>query len=309
MSQGQPSPFSVLIATRNRWSDLERCLRSLLALDYPEFEVIVLDQSDPLRVLPQFEDPRVRHLPLSLVGKSPALNVGLREAAHEYLAFTDDDCTVEPGWLRRAADVLDHEPDAALLFSRFEPVPHDPVREYVPQFHPDRYRRVRGRWNARDQRHSGGISGGNMVGRRSMLQSLGGFDECLGPGRPLESLEDFDIAYRARRAGFTIVFDPENPVLHHGVRSYEDGSAQALLRGYYYGLGATLAKHLRCGDVGALGDIGLLSLWEAGSVMQRLVKTGRPTGAQRALGLWRGVARGLRQPLDRRTRHFISREG
>ena len=106
---------TVLIATRGRPESLIHSLRSVLECEYPAFEVLVIDQSPPEQRGWIPTDPRLRRIASSTIGKSRALNEGLAMLTSEFVAFTDDDCTVPPGWLQRAVDVLAQEPDAAIV--------------------------------------------------------------------------------------------------------------------------------------------------------------------------------------------------
>ena len=110
---GEPLTFSIVIATYNRPGPLAVCLEACAAQDFPRerFEVIVVDDGGgaPLQaVLGPFE----ARLNISLItqangGPGPARNTGAAHARGRYLAFTDDDCAPEPGWLRALAARLD----------------------------------------------------------------------------------------------------------------------------------------------------------------------------------------------------------
>jgi len=107
-----PAPlpsFSVIVPTWNRPVELATCLRALVSLDYPadRYEVVVVDDGSD----PPVEPPRdlarpglrVRVLAQPNRGPSAARNEGARAAEGEMLAFTDDDCAPDPGWLRSLA--------------------------------------------------------------------------------------------------------------------------------------------------------------------------------------------------------------
>src|SRR5262249_8555513 len=108
-----------VVCTYNGGRTLEQCLRSLRALDYPNYEVVVVDDgstddtpailncardwwqedrgacgSDVAGREPSF--PVVRQ---ANRGLSVARNVGLRHATGDIIAFTDSDCFADPDWL------------------------------------------------------------------------------------------------------------------------------------------------------------------------------------------------------------------
>jgi chlorobactene glucosyltransferase len=104
--KGAPE-ISIIVPARNEARQIEQCVRSLLAQDYPYFEVIVVDdrsEDDTAAVVARIvtEDSRVRlidgeALPSGWVGKPWALHQGTQHARGEWLLFTDADTKHEPG--------------------------------------------------------------------------------------------------------------------------------------------------------------------------------------------------------------------
>lgn len=97
--------FSIIIPTYNRPEKLKTCLDSLLDLDYPpdNFEIIIVDDGSD-HPLDRLIQPYQNHLDLTLIrqsntGPANARNTGANLARGEYLAFTDDDCTLDQKWL------------------------------------------------------------------------------------------------------------------------------------------------------------------------------------------------------------------
>ena len=114
---------SIIIPARNEERNLEEALRSILALDYDNLEIDVVDDRSTDRtgeILDRMAaaDPRlrivhVRELPPGWLGKNHALWLGAAKAIGEFLLFTDADVVMDPSTLRRAvgamvADRLDH---------------------------------------------------------------------------------------------------------------------------------------------------------------------------------------------------------
>jgi GT2 family glycosyltransferase len=105
--------FSVIIPTYNRPTQLRECLGALASLDYPsqKFEVIVVDDGGDQDLTAVIDDMRGQ-LDLRLVrrvngGPAAARNSGAQLARGRFLAFTDDDCLPEPGWLTALAHKLE----------------------------------------------------------------------------------------------------------------------------------------------------------------------------------------------------------
>ena len=117
----EPLPLvSVIVPTWSRPGRLARCLAALQAQDYPaeRCEIIVVDDGSPQpldAVVAEIRGP----LSLSLLrqdnaGPGAARNRGTTAAGGTLLAFTDDDCLPEPGWLRALACQHRSTPDDLL---------------------------------------------------------------------------------------------------------------------------------------------------------------------------------------------------
>ena len=113
------TPVSVVLCTRERPADLAGALASIVALDYRNFEVVVVDNaptSDSTeRVVNALGDPRVRRIVEPVPGLSSARNAGLQAARHEIVAFTDDDVVVDRNWLHCIARGFARHPDASCV--------------------------------------------------------------------------------------------------------------------------------------------------------------------------------------------------
>lgn len=242
--------ISVVIPTRGRPDLIGQSVRAVLANDHPDFDVLVVDQSDDDRtgdVVREIAktDARLRFLHTLPPGLSRAYNVGAAETSAPIIAFTDDDCVAAPDWLSSIAKALDAEPDAEMLYgtvARPAALQDDP-RE-IPVLPIARAERIGGR---RSFRVYG--MGANFALRRQLLTRLGGFDEILGGGGPLRSSQDFDLQYRAYLAGAILLLRPEVSVDHYGVRTASEWPHT--LRAYGVGDAAFYLKHVRCGDVRA----------------------------------------------------------
>jgi glycosyltransferase involved in cell wall biosynthesis len=297
---GRPPLISVLISTRERPQQLDACVKSVLANDHKSFEIIVIDQSaEPYTGV---QDPRLHIHHSRTCGKSVALNAAIERASGGLFAFTDDDCTVYPDWLTRGHELLQARPEVDLVYGALLAIPHNPSIWFVPVFSPGGLEVVSGAARARLR----GGAGANMFARRQLFERIGGFDDAIGPGAPFRSCEEYDIYYRALRAGAKVLRDPENGVLHWGKRAHGDGSSQRLIQDYFYGEGAVLAKHVRAGDLVALRISLTIMLRELGLLTcSSLVRRNR-TGIDLAAKWFSGFGRGFRTPVDASRRLFIS---
>jgi chlorobactene glucosyltransferase len=120
-----------VIPARNEEEDIERAVRSHLAQDYPNFQVIVVDDLSTDRT-PEIlealarEDPRLTVVsgsepPAGWLGKPHALHLGARASGGEFLLFADADVRYDQRALRDAVTVLeDRRLDLLAFFPRFE---------------------------------------------------------------------------------------------------------------------------------------------------------------------------------------------
>jgi glycosyltransferase involved in cell wall biosynthesis len=210
---------SIIVPTYNRPDALLRTLDALSALDYPpeRREVIVVDsgRTPGIEALAVARGARyARHPDL---GVSAARNHGARLAGGELLLFVDDDIIVARDNLGRHEAI--HARDARCLVSghwEFDPalrvrLEGTALGRYRLAYE-DRYNRPHGvtAESERGQVHPLTLASANLSVRRDGFWSLEGFDERF----PVAA-EDQDLTWRARRAGFTLVYDYDIRVLHN----------------------------------------------------------------------------------------------
>lgn len=247
-------PASVVLCTRDRPVHLGNALRSLLQLDYPEFDVLVVDNNPASGLTPPVVNgfDGVRLVDAHMPGLSIARNVGLRNAHHDIVVFTDDDVVLDPRWLRNlvrgftlsadTACVCGMVPTAELItpsqgyfdrrvawarhyeprvFSLARPPADDPLFPLrVAQFG----------------------TGANFAVKREVIVALGGFDEGLGVGSPAGGGEDIDMFVRVLLAGHALVRQPSAVAWHRHRTKALDLEKQ--IYDYGLGLGAWIFKLL-----------------------------------------------------------------
>lgn len=111
----QTPRVSVVVCTYNGGRTLEQCVRSLEELDYPDFEVIVVDDGstdNTAEILQQFSEIRIIRQPNR--GLSAAHNAGLDAATGSIVAYTDSDCFVDRDWLTLLVQELEHDGASAV---------------------------------------------------------------------------------------------------------------------------------------------------------------------------------------------------
>jgi GT2 family glycosyltransferase len=287
------------ICTTNRTQDLVRAISSIVASEYRDFEVLVVDQShsdesylavrDLRATLPEF--PRLTYIRSATTGSSAAHNISVQYASGDVIAFTDDDCEVASQWLGTLVSYFDTHPNVAQICGAVNAGPHDTTRGFIPTYYLHQEQLVATPWL---KWREGGI-GANMAFRLDALRAVGPFDEMLGTGAPLHSCLDGDMTYRMLRAGYTVACVPEVAVTHHGFRTWDDG--RVLMRRCGIGVAAAYTKHLRLGDAAVLPT--LLCEWMRCISWRRLFLLRRRTGLRRFLAFTKGILLSFRYRIDR----------
>jgi GT2 family glycosyltransferase len=297
---------SVVICTRNRPDKICAAVLSVLANDHPDFDLTVIDQSttgateDLVRSIGS-SDQRLTYHHTDTTGLSRAYNLGIRKATADLIAFTDDDCIVPVNWLRQIESAFAAEPFAELLYGQVVPDP-SALREgtIVPELPIAKAERL----SRRDGFRVVGM-GANFAVRRRLFNRIGGFDEALGGGGPLRSSQDFDLAYRAYRAGSVILLRPEVTLLHDGGRELADWHTVA--HNYGVGDGAFYSKHVRCGDLYALYLlVRKLSRLGAGTAIRAILGQRPPPRTHYLAGIIVGVKDSRKFTIDRRQRLYTA---
>jgi len=292
---GSPTPvaapdLSLVISTIGRPEELRRMVTSIGAqVTDLAIELIVVDQSDDDATLQTLEgldlDFPYRHV-RSPVGLSLGRNTGLALATGRYVTFPDDDAWYGESMLEPAVAHLDRTPDIGGLCGRLAAA--DGSNSML-------------RWSKKamfvtHRNHHRTSIGAVMVMRRSVAESIGGFDETLGPGTGLwyGSCEDADFVLRVIESGISVWYEP-NLVVHHR-DSRLDGGPDAARKSLAYG----------CGQ-GRMWRIHRFSWWWIAFLLGRRVVSsvllafqGHPQVGKSKRAWVRGALNGLmdRQPVD-----------
>ncbi|MGH9421007.1 MAG: glycosyltransferase family 2 protein, partial [Thermoanaerobaculia bacterium] len=243
-------------------------------------------------------DPRFRYIKSSTVGLSNARNLGISRASSDVVAMTDDDCIVSKSWLSRIVDVFRNDSHVAMLLGTVLPGEHDESKGFVVSY--TRRHSIVAK-TIRDKHRIEGMAA-CMAIRTDAWAALSGFDPMLGAGASLQSADETDMVIRCLLAGFHVCETPGVIVIHNGVRSWSE--SDSLIHGYLFGIGATIAKHLKCGHFG-VAHVGaaLAGRW---LFAQPVVSYGfKPARRVRMLGFLRGFRAGMSMPVDRRTSQFV----
>lgn len=293
---------SVVIPTRNRPDEVIECVASVLTCNDENFTVTVVDQSDDVRSSGDLEalgEGRVRHVPTTTRGAAAARNLGATRTSGEIIAYTDDDCRVDPHWISSLRAALG-DPSVGMAFGRVTKGPPPAPDAFAAEFLSDAPSTldvlppVSEPW---------GISA-SVALRRSCFEETHGFDEELGPGSRFQTGgEDSGLFIRVLAAGYRVRMTTSTTITHLGFRSGADASA--LQRGYAFALGAVFMKDLRLRTKPGRDQLArwLLHLGRGAGI--RIVRRRTPTGMGFMVGLLKGAWCAARTPIDRTTSMFI----
>jgi glycosyltransferase involved in cell wall biosynthesis len=121
MNLEQSQLVSVLCTVYNAEQFLEQTIESVLSQTFQQWEMIIVDDAstDRSKVIAQkYDDPRIKVIELpSNVGRTMALNAGLKFCEGEYIAILDADDTARPERLLRQVEFLDSHPDYGVAAS------------------------------------------------------------------------------------------------------------------------------------------------------------------------------------------------
>lgn len=273
-----PSVSVVVSTVVDRIEDLGRLLDVLEHLDYPEHEVLVVDNrvrvpaDDALPAL--LAGRAVRLVEERRPGLSAGRNAGVAAARGEVVAFTDDDVRVDPRWLRALGERFVREPGLDAVSGVVLPAELEtPAQVWYEAYYggfsgersfepvtvvPDdvpgamRFARVAavspdGTVRRRFPVYGIGAygAGANMAFRRTLLEAVGGFDPTLGAGSPARGGEDLAMFVETLWRGGRIGFEPRAVVHHRHRRTIAELHAQ--LHGNGVGFAALLCA-LVAGD-------------------------------------------------------------
>jgi GT2 family glycosyltransferase len=242
--------ITVIVCTRERPERLTTCLQSLIAQDYPNFSVLVVDNFPTTErtkdVIDRLASPLITYAVQPQKGLSRAKNLAVELAGDGIIASIDDDETADPHWLAELARGFAENPEADAVTGVMAPGEletwaqvgfeqfggHNKLRGFMPAVFSPQTAHIQ---SPLYPLPSFG-SGGNVAFRAASLARIGGFDIALGPGTASMSNEDTRLFTDLLCSGGTVVYQPTAVTRHFHRRTMEELRTQML--GYGVGLTA-----------------------------------------------------------------------
>ena len=278
---------AVVIPTRDR---PDRLAAALAAIEADEVVVVDSASKDRDEVARVAQARGARVVRCDEPGAACARNAGVRATTAPIVAFTDDDCRPQPGWV--AAIEAAFTDDVGVVAGRVTAEGGGAfVLSVTAESAPSTFR-------AGDD-PIGVAHGANLAVRRDAFEQVGGFDELLGPGSRFPNGEDYDLFWRILAAGWTGRFAQDAVVVHEQWR----GRLASLGAYYRYGVGdgAFAMKADRRLLVDRLWRRGLR---QVGADLRRGNESAALADLAKAAGVAVGAARARRIPV--RDGHFVA---
>jgi hypothetical protein len=208
---------SVVIANYNGKHYLEDCLDSLHIQNFKDFEIILVDNdsSDGSADLVEGEYPDVILIrnPANL-GFAEGTNQGIRDSKGEFILTLNNDTRLEPGFLDRILDPMEGNGRVGICASKML-FPDGRINSTGlcisrsgAAWNRGMFQEDKGQYDNKEEVF--GASAGAALYRRSMLDEIGLFDEDF-----FMYMEDVDLSFRARLAGWNCIYVPAAVVYHH----------------------------------------------------------------------------------------------
>jgi O-antigen biosynthesis protein len=218
--------ISVVVCTYNGARTIRDCFEGLVALEYPDFEVIVVNDGSRDGTAAIASEYGFSVISTENRGLSRARNTGLQAATGEIVAYIDDDARPDPHWLTYLASTFLSTRHVGVGGPNIPPDGDGPIADCVANAPGGP---VHVLLSDQEAEH---IPGCNMAFRKAALEAIGGFDAQFRTAG-----DDVDLCWRLQQRGWTIGFNPGAMVWHrrrNSVRAYWKqqqgyGKAEALL--------------------------------------------------------------------------------
>jgi len=203
---------SVIIVNYNGKTYLEKCLESLMKINYKNYEIILVDNNSTDTSIEFVKNtyPSITIIKLNdNYGFAEPNNIGAKNAKGDYLLFLNNDTEVNPDFIEEMVKVLKQDPKIAICQSLLLK-PNGEV-DSSGDFIDTMGRAYSSKNKVNEVKKILSARGASMMARKDLFWELGGFDKIF-----FASFEDVDLGWRAWIWGYKIVLVPNSIVYHKG---------------------------------------------------------------------------------------------
>lgn len=213
--------LSVIIPTYNQTGCLIKCLNALSEQDFPDFNIIVVDDASTEEGIDEIvagysNAYYIRHERNK--GFAASVNDGIKATDSEYVFLLNNDAYVDGGCLTNLVAAMENEKGRhifSIQCKMISAVNHALIDNAGDFYNIFGYARTRGKDKLVDSHNKPGevfsACAGAAIYDREVLERIGLFDE-----NHFAYLEDVDIGYRAKLFGYTNKYEPSARVFHEG---------------------------------------------------------------------------------------------
>ncbi len=237
MQKKNPTSVSIVIVNWNGQALLEQCLPSVVATTYPNHEIIVADNASTDTSVQWIQST----FPSIKIVQHPenwafckGNNRAISHTSGEYILLLNNDVEVSPDWLHPLVETLDNDPGVAAVQPKLLQYTNRHLFEYaggaggfIDQYG---YPFTRGRLFFTLEEDTGQYDDGKdifwatgaaILIRRSALEEVGYLDESF-----FMHMEEIDLCWRFKRAGYSVRVAPQSTVYHIGGASLPQGNSK-----------------------------------------------------------------------------------
>lgn len=212
--------ISIIIPVYNAERTIKKCIDSLLMIDYPNYEIIIIDDGSTDKtkdILSEYKN-RIKIIESQHIGPSACRNMAVKRSKGNFLAFTDADCLADKNWLKELMGGFFGDKVVSVGGTQLSPQDETKFGKSVQAFFEltgflGGYIKSKKDTEIIKVPHNPSC---NVMYRKNVFSEIGAFDENLWPG------EDVDLDYRLKKKNYVIMNNSKAIVYHYRPESLKE---------------------------------------------------------------------------------------